>query len=259
MKKSILVILGVLFIAAAGNIAFAKTATTNPQTASAIKLYKAGNYTQSYITFSDIVKKDPSNALAQYYLAMSAVQLGKNEEAITGYTNAMSLSPNGVLGSYAKRGLRCVEEPLNCKDTAVDTSDDTDEDKFIKGRFGSGFSTKARGVYEQQKIQNMMREINCQEDIKPSKFKEYKDFSSQAPTDEEIVSALRVLQQAGLGGLIGGNDYSDISSLMEFQSNSNNIGYDILNLLNNDNRGSNANLSPQVIQSLLTNQMTANF
>ena len=261
MKKSILAILSILIITLSVDCVFAKTAKTNPETSAAIKLYKAGDYTQSYVKFSDIVKRDPSNALAYYYLGMSSIQIGKKSEGIDNYNKAIELSPNGILGSYAKKGIRCAEDPYTCHNTSITDSDDQPEDKFIKSPFGSGFSEQARSTFERHKIENMMREINRSDEIAPQKFKDYKDFSSQAaPTDEEIAAAIKVLQKAGLGDYIGNQSYlSDINSLAGVQQNSNTSDYAMLNLLMNGNGTSSTNLNPQIIQSLLTSQMTANF
>ena len=258
MKKTILTILSIMIVFATAGVASAKVKATSPETAAGIKLYKAGNYTQSYLSFQEIVAKDPTNALAKYYFAMSAAQLGKKDQAIEGYQSVMALSPNGILGSYAKKGKRCLEMPTACHEPEVNPSEigDTAEDRFIKGAFGSGFSKDARGIYEKQKIENLKREINRNEDIAPAKFKEYRDFSSQAPSNDEIVAALRVLQRAGLSDVMSGNRYSsDINSLLGTQSGSNN---DILNVIYGAG-GNNSNLSPQVIQALLTTQMTTNF
>jgi tetratricopeptide (TPR) repeat protein len=257
MKKTIIALLGILLFATTTNVSIAKTSTKSPATAAAIKLYKAGDYTQSYTKFSDIVKKDPSNALAYYYLGMSSVQLGKKEEAMVNYNKASSLSPNGVLGSYARRGIRCLDDPAACHSNYVEEEKDlTVEDKFIKGKFGSGFSNKARGAYELQKIEHMKREINRQEDMSPQKFREYKDFSSQAPSDEEIASAIRTLQYAGMN-VFPDNNYSDISLMLGTQNNSN--SYNILNTMLGSNRAGGSNIDPQIIQALLTTQMTASF
>ena len=259
MKKPILILLSVLILGTMATVVNAKPATTSPATAAGIKLYKAGNYTESYTTFSEIVKKDPSNALAYYYLGMSSVQLGKKSEAIENYNRAVELSPNGVLGSYAKKGIRCAEDPYTCHEAPKEEGEnvDTAEDKFIRGHFGSGLSDQARGVYEKQKIDNIKREMNRNNEIPAQRFKEYKDFSSQGPSNEEIVSAIKTLQAAGLTNVLGGQNYSDISYMMGTQNNTN--GYEMLNMLFGNNSGSNANINPQVIQSLLTTQMTAGF
>ena len=154
MKKHILVILSVLICTMSMAVVDAKS-TTSPALASAIKMYKTKNYSGCYIALNDIVKKDPSNALAYYYLAMSSAQIGKKDEAIDNYTKVMSLSPNGVLGKYAAKGKVCLENPDKCHEPEEAADPD---DAFIRGGFGSGFSEKVRSDYEKQKIENLMRE-----------------------------------------------------------------------------------------------------
>lgn len=253
MKKYILLLLSILICTSSVNFASAKS-TSNTELASAIKMYKAGNYSQSYVELNKIIKKDPSNAVAYYYLAITAAQIGKKDEAIQNYDKAMTLSPDSQISRYALKGKTCLEEPERCHEFDVQT---TTLDDFVQQKFGSGFSDEARSEYEKQKIDNIMREMNRGKDITPQKFREYKDFSSMnndsTPSNEEIVAALKTLQQAGFGSLINNNYNSDLSMLTGYQSNDNNAMLNML--LGRDN----SNLSPQVIQSLLTNQMTAGF
>ena len=264
MKKSILILFSVIVLLLGANVANSKVITANPATASAIKLYKAGDYTNAYSSLKEIVKKENANALTYYYLAMTEVQLGKIDEAIRDYETVMKMSPNGVLGSYAKKGKKCVETPNKCHEPEISpfAAKDTDEDRFIKGGYGSGFSKEARGVHEQQKINNLRREINRREELTPQNFKDYKDFSSQGPSNDEIVSALRTLQRAGLSDVIGNSNYnSDVANLLGVENNSNKAGYDVLNMLfsQKNNSTTTTNLNPQVIQSLLTSQMMTGF
>ncbi len=241
MKKTILGLLSLVILFSTICAVEAKTYTKNAQTAEAIRLYKSGDYTQSYFAFSQIVKKDSSNALAAYYLGMSAAQLGRSEEAIANYEKAAALSPNGILGSYAKRGIKCVETPDRCHEkVTANTGEETEDDKFIKS--GASFSQKARGVYEQDRMNQIMRDMNRGNEIAPQKFKDYKDFSSQAPSNEEVVEAMRTLQRAGIGSY-GYNSAEPNADMFRAL-----FGYN-----------GNSNINPQVIQSLLTTQMTTNF
>ena len=245
MKKYILVLLSIFVCAATINIASAKV-TNNSSLASAIRMYKARNYAQSYSVLTNIVSKDPSNALAYYYLAMASAQIGKKDEAIENYEKVLNLSSNNQLTLYARKGKVCLEDPGRCSDPY---DDDSDMDKFIRRSYGSGFSTEARSEYEKQKIENLMREMNRKDDIPSQKFKDYRDFSSEVPTNDEIVKALRTLQRAGLGNIAFGNGYSELSALGGRSANE----YDMINMLMG---GKNTSLSPQVIQSLITNQMS---
>ena len=240
MKKQIIAI--ALFFTAA--VCAGAESTTDSTLASAIKLYKAENYSQCYIAFSDIVAKDPSNAVAYYYLAMTSAQIGKQGEAIENYQKVIDLAPDGKLGTYALKGKTCIESPDKCHEES-DGTFDTVLDKFIKSEYGSGFTDEVRNQYEKNKIENLMREINRKDDISPSKFKEYKDFSSEVPTNDEIVSALRVLQRAGLYNITG----LDVSAF----SNSDNG--EMLRLLTSGNASQNT----QLIQALLTSQFSAGF
>lgn len=257
MKKTILRILSVLILMASVNVAYAKVKATSPETAQAIKYYKSGNYTQAYLSCTNIVKKDPSNALAQYYLAMSNVQLGNKDEAIAAYNTVISLSENGILGSYARKGKRCIEEPSMCHAPEKPVVELSPEEKFIKGKYGSGFSQKARGVHEKEKIENLKREINRYDELAPDKFRGYKDFSSYEPTNDEIVAAIRTLQRAGISdAVLGNNKNSDLYGILG--TNYSGRNYEMLNMLYNS-KGGTTELNPQVIQSLLSTQMTTNF
>ena len=248
MKKYILVLMTAIICASTVNFACAKTTTSNSALASAIRLYKTGNYSQSYIAFNNIVKRDPSNAVAYYYLAMTSAQIGKKDEAVANYEKVISLSPNGQLGRYATKGKTCLETPEKCHEQTEESA----VDSFIQGKFGSGFSDKARSDYEKQKIENLMREMNRGNDVTPQKFRDYKDFSSEVPTNDEIVAALRVLQRAGLSDVLN-NNVNEMSLLTGNNENNNNA---MLNMLMGSG---NSSLSPQVIQSLLTNQMSVGF
>ena len=253
MKKYILLLLSIVICSSTMNLANAKTSTTSPDLAAAIRLYKAGNYSQCYTSLNKIIKKDSTNALAYYYMAMTSAQIGKKEDAITNYEKAISLAGDNDIGRYAQKGKICLEEPDKCHDEAYTPSE---LDLFIKRKFGSGFSEQARSEYEKQKIENMMREMNRGKDIAPTEFKDYKDFSSMnnTPSNDEIVAALRVLQNAGFGNLLNNNNMSDLSLLTGGQNNNNAM----LNMLLGGNTA-NGSMNPQVIQALLTNQLSTGF
>ena len=253
MKKSLVSLLSVLIVISTISFADAKSVTSNSNLASAIRLYKAGNYSQSYELLHKITAKDPGNAVACYYLAMTSVQIGKKEEAIENYSKVITLAPNSKLGDYATKGKVCIETPDKCN---APVDEGSAFDKFVRSTFGSGFSTEAKNEYEKKKIENMMREMNRKDDLTPNRFKEFKDYSSQAPSNDEIVAALRVLQSAGISvntGVSGMGYNSDLSFINGNQNNN----YEMLNMLLG-NRNSSS-LSPQVIQSLLTSQMSAGF
>ena len=70
---------------------------------SAVFLYKNGNYTGCIDSMTKIIKNDPGNALAHYYLAISFTQIGDSEKATMEYKTVLSLAPNHQLESYAQK------------------------------------------------------------------------------------------------------------------------------------------------------------
>ncbi len=248
MKKGFLLFTVALLIGLS-SVVQAKSPTKG-SLAEAIKLYKAKNYSQSYILLDNIVKKDPSNALAHYYLAMTYAQIGRSTDAIESYKRVIELVPEGKLNAYATKGKTCIEQPENCHEKIEANV----LDEFIQGRFGTGFSEEARGQYEKQKIENLMREMNRNGDIEPNKFEGYKDFSSQVPSNDEIVNAIKVLQRSSLISLLSNNSYStsELSLLNNMESNRN---FDTIQMLMGG-RNDSSNLSQQVIQSLITGQLS---
>ena len=225
-----------------------------PELTAAINMYKSGNYAESFSRLNEIIKKDTSNALAYYYLAITAAQIGRKDTASSAYRRVLTLAPEGSkLEAYAKKGSICLNDPVACKQANAAS----EVDKFIQQKFGSGFSEKARSEYEKLKIENMMREMDRNGDIPAQRFREYRDFSSMnnMPSNDEIVNAFRVLQQAGFSNFLNNpnNSISEISLL------TGNQGYDTNSMFGLLGNKQNASLSPQVIQALLTNQMTTGF
>ncbi len=250
MKKQILTILAAIVVCSMSLTCVEAKDSADSTFNSAIKMYKANDYSQCYVTMQKVVETDPSNALAYYYLAMSAAQIGNKEEAISNYEKVINLASDEQLLKYASKGKTCLEMPAQCH---ADVENMSPLDKFIFGEYGTGFSAKVRSDYEKHKIENLMREMNRGKDVEPKKFKDYKDFSTSVPTDEEIVAALRVLQRAGFGDLFNSNRL-DMSLLTGNYSKNSNAA--ILNMLTENG---NSTISPQMIQSLLTNQMSIGF
>lgn len=247
MKKTLLTALAILILSSTVGTAYSKT-TANADVASAIRLYKAGNYTGCYAKLDNYIKRDKSNALAYYYLAMSSAQMGKEKEAIEFYDSAINIAtPNTNLHRYAIKGKRCLEDPEKCQEPMFESEDDA----FILSNFGTGVSKKVQSEYERLKIENMMREINRSDEVDPQEFRGYKDFSSMndaVPSNDEIVNAIRTLQRAGMGNIVNNNYSSDIALLT-----GNNQQSQLLNLMGA------GNLSPQVIQAMLSNNMSLGF
>ena len=115
MKKNLLKLLSILILASTLNCVDAAS-NSSTQLTEAIKLYKGGNYTGCYQKLTKYITKHPDNIIAHYYLAMSAAQAGKTQEAISSYSAVLSLSSESSnVHKYAKRGKACLEEPDKCE------------------------------------------------------------------------------------------------------------------------------------------------
>ena len=88
MKKQILQ-LGLAVIIATATVS-SVFAVTDSELRTAIKLYKAGNYSQCIQMLDPLLKRDPSNAAAHYYLAISYAQAGRVNDAINHYEKVIS-------------------------------------------------------------------------------------------------------------------------------------------------------------------------
>lgn len=243
MKKKLLMLLGVVVLSSMVYTE-AKSATSSDLT-NAIKMYKAGNYSQCYVTLERVIAADPSNALAYYYMAMTSAQIGRKDEAIDNYEKTLQLAPEkNNLSKFAAKGKRCLETPDKCQDSLYESL----EDEFIQSKVAPRFSTKVRGDLEKLRIEQMMRDINRNSEIAPQKFKEYKDFSSMnnsdVPTNDEIVAAMRVLQNAGFGSL-----YNNSADLALFPNSIDRTSVGMMG----------SSMNPQLIQALITNNLTQGF
>jgi len=249
MKKKLIIVLG-LFLLITANVTVQAKITSNDDLASAIKLYKQGNYTECYEKLSRIIKKESPNALSYYYMAITSVQTGRKNEALSYYEKAIALtSPSSNIAVYANKGIECIKSPDKCTASNENVSDVED---FIRNFKSGSISKEVQEEIERLKIENIMREMNRNNDISPEQFRDYKDFSSMnndgAPSNDEVVAALKTLQKAGFGNLLNSHN-NDISLMTDSSGNPSSI----LNMMGQ------GNINPQVLQTLFTNNMSLGF
>lgn len=295
MKKKLLLTM-VISIMASQCFSFSLAASRNytSSVGVAIKKYKAGNYTGCLQDTQQIVKSDPSNALAHYYMAMSYVKAGKNNEAINAYTKVLSLHPNTVLYNYASTGKLCLEAPDKCK-PAEQLSD---IDKLISSPSSGALSNSVKDQIELKHLQMIKNEMNKDTEINNYKLKQFKDYTNQRgevednktvaeekmPTNDEIVSALKVLNKAGLSQYSPANtavspymqaanpmmmpqsaESMQMNMLLGSQNqpgNNNNMLNMIPFMLAQSKSGQSGNenpYTPQLMQSMLMNSMLPDF
>lgn len=288
MKKRLLCLIAVLALSLqVVPCAFAVSSHTNNYIRIAIKKYKRGNYTGCLQDCQAIVHRDPSNALAYYYIALSYVQAGKKTNAIKAYSKVLSLSSNPRLQQFATTGKRCLETPDKCH--IEGSGDSAALDRFISNP-NQAESYSVRQDLDKLKLENVKNEINSGKDINNyelNKFHDYSNHRSQAddgnqvaqqkqPTNDEIVAALKVLKNAGL------SPYSNMTQSPEVNPYTQNVNYqnpqmaqlnmllgngqpnnnsmlNMLPALAGQNKDGTTNYSPQLMQAVIMNSMMNNF
>lgn len=294
--KKYLIGLAVTCIISSQSCVFASGYSSTGPVKVAIKKYKNGNYTGCLQDMQSIVKKDPSNAVAYYYMAMSYANAGRKDQAISSYQKVLTLRPNPQLSNYAETGKRCLETPEKC--TTAEAS--TDLDKAVSSSYIDGVSTKVKQDLDKKRLDMLKNKINTDEEINNYELQKFKDYTKhrsdastdnsklqadaqKQPTNEEIVAALRVLNKAGL------NPYTQTTAVnpyaqMQTQAAVQNPEMAQLNMmLGNNNQGSNRNdammnmlpymmaqqgqsgqaaaggYNPQIIQAMMMNSMMPDF
>jgi len=246
-------------------------AANNSTLQGAIQKYKHGNYTGCIQDLEFYTRSEQSNALAFYYLAIANVQAGRKTNAIQAYERVLALRPNSTLLEYATKGKICLEQPEFCyKNTAV-AEEETDLDKFIKDKkqfVYKGVQTES----SKKNLDSLKNRINSDEEINRFEFQEYEKSSKndQKPTNDEIIAAIKVLNQAGLSSLtmpqqnqanfMQQSPYNDISMMLGNGNNNGNNNNSFMNMLpfmlaQSNQNGGKPNISPEVMQAMMMNSM----
>ena len=131
MKKNFLKVLSILILSSSIGIAYSKT-VSNTDLANAIKLYKDGNYSECYIKLESVIKDDPANAIAYYYMAMTSAQIGKKDEAIS-----KRLSNDEQCIEYVAAYLKLIQDLWREEYPIIDGKTDILATLYNNGEYGS--------------------------------------------------------------------------------------------------------------------------
>ncbi len=223
MSKKIILTILFIFIAMPAVFAQDYTQRITPYIAKGIKAYKAGNYIGCIqnIRLHYLNSPKEKNQIAAYYLAMSFTQTGNKELATALYKDVIKMNPNNTLGQYAQKGLVCIETPDQCytkvKVTKTENSKESELDRFVNAPYGNGLSSNLNKEIERKRLEKLRKEMNSDEELNKYEFKDFKEYSprksqlensidgiklaSAKPTDAEVLNAIRVLNDAGLGNI----------------------------------------------------------
>ncbi|GBF22712.1 TPR repeat-containing protein [Candidatus Gastranaerophilus sp. (ex Termes propinquus)] len=210
IKNLALLTLVALLLTGAPALATQKKINVSPQVYSAISLYKKQDYTGANQELNEAVAKNPNDALAQYYLALTYMQLGMKMESLQAFGHVVRLDSTGKLGKISQQVVACnAPRDDRAQGSQTDEGKRTDElcesltgnvSQFMKSR--DFMSKEAKTMMEEAQLRQLMDTINSGEEPDFSKFKLLNDASgaqplNSEPTNEEIANAVRVLAKVG--------------------------------------------------------------
>lgn len=288
-RKLLVKILLTLTILGGANLCFAESSLDkdtiyypNANIKSAISKYKNENYTGCLQELFSLTKKDPSNALAYYYMAMAYTHIDMQDEAIEAYEKVINLNENDYLTEYAIKGKDCLTDGPTCKEEATTTADGeelSDLDKFINAPYGNGLSPEINKQTRDKELKKIIKTINVKDDLDANdikrirNFDEKKDNTSDSETikiaqvsDEEVLKAINTLREAGLTLNVQSENYynqyqdpqmAQMSMLLGNNNNNSSMNNMLPMLMNQAQKGENAD--PRLIQAMMMNSMMADF
>ncbi len=251
---------------------------------SAVAKYKAGNYSGCLQELFSLVKKEPLNALAYYYMAMAYSHVDMVDDAVAAYEKVIALNPNEYLVDYATKGRDCLTDGPACKPVEEEPAEELDElDIFINAPYGNGFSPELNQQMKEKELVNIKETINTKENLEEKDIQRIKDFDKKKlnsaevtdkiaqVSDQEILNAIKTLKDAGLNLTVQKeNPYEEMMryqdpSMAEISmllgGNSNNNTNSMMNMLpmlmSQAQKGEN--IDPRLMQAMIMNSMMSDF
>ncbi len=292
MKKLLLFTLIILFgVSQTYTPVYAKS--LSPQVKIAISKYKAKNYVGCIQDLSYIVKRDPSNAAAFYYLGAAYMRIGNRDKAIEAFDKVITLNTIPPLTSYSIQAKNCMDNIMMCeykklapeqineliKDpqnyitqlkekekatTGIELDKERVEiDRLINGRYSNKIHPEAKKVIIDTMLMRQQQDINASGNL---------NQKSEAPTDEEIANAVKVLAKAGFNPINTtgnlpynqvnnpNNEYAALSMMFGSNQNNNNNNYmNMLPFIMSENQTGNKQFSKEMIQAMMMSSMMPDF
>ncbi len=258
----------------------------NATTKSIAAKYKMGNYSGCLQEIYSLLKKQPSNAVAYYYLALVNTHLDKKEEAVAAYNKVIALNPNQYLVNYATKGRDCLTGGPACHpETQAPKQEEQldDLDKFIRAPYGNGLSPELNNEVRQKQLTTIKETINKKDNLENQDIQRIKKFDNNKSeaeetikiaqvSDEEVLKAVNTLKEAGLNVSVQteNNPYAQMSQYQDPRmaemtmllggnnNNNNNMMNTVLPMLMTQAQ-KGENVDPRLMQAVMMNSMMSDF
>lgn len=162
---------------------------SNPTMQSAIRKYKARNYTGCLQELYSYVAnpKYKSDAYAYYYMGLAYSKIGETTAAKNCFQKTINCNAKGKLFEAALKGRDCITGGTYCHTPVNPTVNQLNDlqnadplDAFINAPYsGNGFSPEAEKDYQQRQLNNIQKKINNKDMLNVDDIQSIQELDSQ--------------------------------------------------------------------------------
>ena len=242
---------------------------------SLIKKYKAGNYVGCIQEAQSKIKLESPNPVAMYYMALAYTKIGDVNAALELYEAILKLNPSDTLAECVVRGRDCLTGGSACPNVGVEGSDiDNAVQEYKMESVLLNLNTTQTGgaspitdsdkniISAESQLSGIVEEDNT------VKKNSSEPEVAQIPTNEEVMKAVKTLQDAGIAVTFqpGANaqfmtnmnpELAQLQMLTGGNSSKNN-SLDMLPYMLMQSQNNNQ-YNPQMVQAMMMNYMMSDF
>jgi len=252
----------------------------NANIATVIAQYQKGNYSGALQQVMSVLKRSPSDDLANYYAGLTFIKIGDNSAAGQYFDKVIALSKNQTLVTYATNANDCLTGEGVC---SIGTPDEEfarlARENEAKAKAQPNKDGKPAGASLEQKQLDLLRQkINTKEGNLNEKEMDYmRKINSKSRkimperlamvSDDEVLKAIRTLKEAGVNISVNPTQsYTPDPQVAEMQmllggpqnnNNNNNAMMSMLPYMLEQN--GERNIDPQVMQAIIMNSVMPDF
>lgn len=258
----------------------------NATTKSIAAKYKMGNYSGCMQECYSLLKKQPNNAIAYYYLAMVYTHLNMQDKAVEAYNKVISLNPGQYLVDYATKGRDCLTGGPACHPQEVKQEEQLDDlDKFIRAPYGNGLSPELNNEVRQKQLNSIQETINKKDNLENKDIQKIKNFDNKKTeaeetikiaqvSDDDVLKAINTLKEAGVNVSVSNSaEQNPYAAMAQYQdprvaemsmllgNNNNNNNNSMMNMipLMMSQAQKGENIDPRLMQTMMMNSMMSDF
>lgn len=229
----------------------------------AITKYKDKNYLGCISDLKLYTEKDPSNAIAWYYLGNAYMNIAMKTEAHAAFEKVVALNTVPKLTSYSIQAQICMENPAKCQYQNFSYEEiqklKADPTAFLEQYFASlNNTTKDPDTVEIENLINGMYPNNIHPSAKDfirqekAKMKTTEINSNKAyvPSDKKLAQALQMLKDQN-------NEITSFAMMMDKPLSTDSSRY--TELIKQYQDTDNKTIPPEMIQLMMMQNMMPNF